>query len=298
MDALAGKGEYRLIFVPWFWQDEYAIPPPDGWKPSPEDAEYGRLYALKAPQLYWRRLKIADDFRGDESLFDQEYPATVHLAFTRASGDVFIPVPIVQRARTTLAVEASGARIMGLDPAEYGDDDTVLIGRQGRDGTGVYRRWHGRSPMQIVGLVARIADQWKPQTINIDTTGGYGSGIADRLKELGYPVMRVNFGETAVEDDKFPRRMDEMWGGMKAWLEDQPCRLPNDDLLQTELCMRTYTYDSSRRTVLEPKEKMRARGLRSPDGADALALTFAVPVREKRRGPVLPAFANPGGTGY
>jgi hypothetical protein len=285
--------------VPWFWQPEYATEPPPHWTPAPEESEYGTQHGLTLPQLYWRRQKIATDFRGDQSLFDQEYPATVALAFARAAGDVFIPSTLVERARKTLHVEARGARIMGLDPAEYGTDDTVLIGRIGRDAATLYQRWNGKGPMQIVGAVARLADRWKPDSINIDATGGYGTGIADRLRELGYPVMRVNFGETAVQDHKYPRRMDEMWGELKAWLEDTPCKLPDDDLLQTELCMRQYTYDSSRRTVLESKERMRSqRGLGSPDGADALALTFAMPARPKVRTAAVAPFANPGGMGY
>jgi hypothetical protein len=298
MDALAGKGDYRLLFVPWYWQDEYALEPPRQWVPSANDVDYGEAYKLTRAQMYWRRQKIITDFRGDESLFDQEYPATVALAFSRASGDVFIPIALVERARKTLHVEARGARIMGLDPAEYGTDDTVLIGRVGRDAATLYQRWHGKGQMAVVGAVARIADRWHPDSINVDVTGGYGSGIADRLRELGYPVLRVNFGETAVQDDKYPRRLDEMWGDMKAWLEDAPCKLPDDDLLQTELCMRQFTYDSSRRTVLDSKERMRARGLKSPDGADALALTFALPARPKARTAAVAPFANPGGMGY
>ena len=73
-----------------------------------------------------------------------------------------------------------------------------------------------------------------------------------------------------------------MYGELKAWLEDIPCQLPMDDVLMADLVGPTYTYDSSRRLVIESKEKMRARGLKSPDSADALALTFAVPIHRSR----------------
>jgi hypothetical protein len=57
-----------------------------------------------------------------------------------------------------------------------------------------------------------------------------------------------------------------------------PCRLPDDDVLQSELTARGYGYDSSRRLKMESKEQMRGRNLRSPDSADAVVLTFAVPL--------------------
>ena len=42
---------------------------------------------------------------------------------------------------------------------------------------------------------------------------------------------------------------------------------------------RGYAHDKRDRVVLEAKEHMKARGLDSPDDGDALALTFAAPVR-------------------
>jgi hypothetical protein len=126
------------------------------------------------------------------------------------------------------------------------------------------------------GLVAKIADDWKPDCINVDCTG-IGSGVADRLTELGYRVNRVHFGGKAIHSDIYGIRRDEIWGEMKRWLEDQPNKLPNDDALEADMTAPQYTYDSSRRLKLESKEMMRKRGVSSPDSADALALTFAVP---------------------
>jgi phage terminase large subunit len=45
--------------------------------------------------------------------------------------------------------------------------------------------------------------------------------------------------------------------------------------LAGELCSVTYALDSSGRIVAEPKSEMKKRGLRSPDLADALGVTFA-----------------------
>jgi hypothetical protein len=174
-----------------------------------------------------------------------------------------------------------GARIMGIDPAEYGKDDTVFIVRQGRVVLD-YQRHHGKGTMEVVGLAARFAEQWKPDVINGDA-GGLGSGIMDRLIELGYPVNRILFGERAVKDDLYGIRRDEMWGEMKAWFEDKPNQIPDDRALQAEITSPGFTHDSSRRLKVESKESMQKRGIKSPDGGDALALTFAMPARPKKR---------------
>lgn len=277
MDAAKEVGDYRLIFVPWFWQDEYKTTLPDDFDMEPEERDYSALYKLTPEQMLWRRRKIQDDFRGDVALFDQEYPATVNLAFRRVSGNPLIDPALVAMARTpeSQSVEASGPRIMGVDPAEYGDDATAIAMRQGRKVERIHR-YYKRGPMEVVGIVAKLADDWKPDTINVDCTG-VGSGVADRLIELGYRVNRVHFGSKAIQSDIYAIRRDEIWGEMKQWLENAPNALPNDDALEADMTAPQYTYDSSRRLKLESKETMRKRGISSPDSADALALTFAVP---------------------
>jgi hypothetical protein len=44
-----------------------------------------------------------------------------------------------------------------------------------------------------------------------------------------------------------------------------------------------YSYDMNQRLLLESKDRMRSRGMRSPDEWDAVALTFAEPVKELRK---------------
>ncbi len=277
-DAERGQSEYIAIFVPWFWQPEYQAAPPEGWEPSLyEGAEYARAYGLTMAQAFWRERKIRDEFRGDIALFDQEYPGEPALAFRRQSEESYIAPALVKRARMQTGVEARGAKIMALDPAEMGKDDAVVLMRQGRVvPSDRYIRYHGKMPMELVGLVAKLADKWQPDFLAVDATG-MGGPIADRLRELGYPVVRVIVGQTANEDDRFVLVRDELWGLMNDWLMDFPNVLPDCQILQSEMTSVPYTYDSSRRLKLKSKEYMRSKGLRSPDGGDAVALTFAVP---------------------
>lgn len=271
------RSEYLPIFIPWFWQQEYRREPPDGFELTGDEEEYREAYMLTLGQMAWRRNKVDTDFRGDVSLFDQEYPASAELAFASSSPRALIKATLVARARRTRDVEAIGPRIWGLDPAEYGDDDTSLMERQGR----VLRKidsWNGLGTMETVGKVGLLFDKLppaqRPDIINVDATG-IGTGVCDRLKEEGYPAVRVHFGEAARDDTTYVLVRDEMWGDMKVWLEDHPASIDDDDDLAAQLTSVQYGYDSKRRIKLEPKEKMKERGLHSPDDADAAALTFA-----------------------
>jgi hypothetical protein len=266
------------VFIPWFWQSEYRTDVPEGFILDADEAEYAEMYNLDAEQMAWRRKKIADDFRGDAALFDQEYPATPALAFRRATAGSFIQVDLVLKSVSGSVTPSEDApRIMGVDPAEYGDDATAIVKRNGGKVLPVERHYK-RGPMEVAGIVARRADEWQPDMINVDCTG-IGSGVADRLIELGYKVNRVHFGEKALEPEQYGIRRDEMWGEMKSWLEEDTRDLPDDQALQSDLTGPGYTYDSSRRLKLESKEQMKKRGVKSPDSGDALALTFAVPYR-------------------
>lgn len=274
--AERGKGEFLPIFVPWHWQAEYRKPAPEGFALDDEERQYAAMYQLDEAQMHWRRVKIQDDFRGDVALFQQEYPATSAEAFRRVQGDPLVDPEGVAMARKAVVEPGNAPLVLGVDPAEYGSDDTAVAIRRGRKLDPI-RRWNGKGTMETVGLVARIADELKPVCINVDCTG-VGSGVADRLIELGYRVNRIHFGERAIEPMQYVNRRAEMWGLMRDWIADKPCDLPDDDLLESELCAPQYGYDSSRRLKLESKEDMKKRGVESPDGADATALTFAVPV--------------------
>lgn len=276
--AVKGKSEYLPVFIPWFWQSEYRRTPPPGFELTAEEVDYREAFELDLDQMAWRRNKTDTDFRGDSSQFDQEYPASAELAFAGSSPRALIKFGPVARARRTRGLEGIGPRIWGLDPAEYGDDDTSLMERQGR----VSRKlgsWNGLGTMETVGKVGVMIDKAVkagvgPDVICVDA-GGIGTGVADRLIEEGYPVARVLFGESPRDKDQYVVNRDELWCEMRDWLEDFPASIEDSDDLAAQLTSVQYSYDSKRRIKLESKEKMKERGLHSPDDADALALTFS-----------------------
>jgi hypothetical protein len=86
----------------------------------------------------------------------------------------------------------------------------------------------------------------------------------------------VNFGGKPA-NETYANKRSEMWDAMAKWLQAGGC-LPNHPELKTDLCVPTYGFNAANKMVLEPKDKIKERGLRSTDCADALALTFAMPV--------------------
>jgi hypothetical protein len=109
--------------------------------------------------------------------------------------------------------------------------------------------------------------------------GGSGWEIGGMLRESGFGdrIKVVNFGSTATNPVLYANKRAEMYGGCRAWLSnpDETPSIPDDDALQADLVAPGFKYDSNTRYVLERKVEIKKRGLPSPDGADALVLTFA-----------------------
>lgn len=286
-DAERGIGDFIAVFVPWYWQDEYRKEVPKDFALDAEEREYAELYGLDAEQMAWRRNKISE--LKDPVLFKQEYPATAAEAFQMSGQDSFIKPDRVARARKA-ECEASGPLVIGLDPARFGNDGSAMARRRGRKVASVERR-HKLDTMQCAGWAKQVIDTEKPARMFIDV-GGLGAGVYDRLIEMGYGsvVRPVNFGSAPLEppkigDDGKPlgggplNRRAEMWMASRDWLDDPAgADIPDDDALQADACGPGYKYDSQSRVQLESKEDMRRRGAPSPDGWDAVALTFAEPV--------------------
>ncbi|HOW46160.1 MAG TPA: hypothetical protein P5305_04075 [Rubrivivax sp.] len=277
--AEVGSGEYIAIFIPWFWQDEYRAAVKPDLELSTDDVEYQLAYGLDREQMQWRANKIASYGEGFEWLFDQEYPATAVLAFQSPTKNPLISPNRVMAAVNSSFRDMTGPLIIGCDPAGDGAgeaDRTAIVFRRGRVVPRV--EYHEKlNTMQVAGKLAAYWSEHQPDAMFIDK-GGMGAGIVDRLQELNIPAIGVNNAERARDPDVYENRRAEMWWTMKEWVEDAPCRMPNSPALIADLCAPQPTESSNGRKLLEKKKDMLKRGIRSPDGGDALSLTFAEPV--------------------
>jgi hypothetical protein len=275
--AESGSGDFIAIFVPWFWQDEYISKVDASFRLDDLDTEYKEAYGLTNEQMAWRANKIAEL---GEWKFKQEYPATAAEAFLTNADAVYIEPELVLRARKSSAAPV-GAKVIGVDPAHEGEDRTAIAIRHGRACTRIIT-YQGKDTMEVASIVVKLIKEEEPQRVFLDK-GGIGAGIYDRLKEMGYSnvVTGVNFGESPLDKERYFNKRTEMWGEMREWLKDNPVKIPDSDELHADLTAPIYEKDDSlSRPRFFSKQYLRSHGIRSPDLADALALTFAFPVRE------------------
>jgi phage terminase large subunit len=194
--------------------------------------------------------------------------------FSLRDDDVLIPAELVDAAMCRDVAASFGDDIVyGVDVARFGDDRTVICKRQGNIVL-EFKSWSGADLMETVGKIVNEARVDKPVEIMVDSIG-LGSGVADRLRELEFNVRDVNVSESAAMSPQAAKLRDELWLTLKDYLNGRACRLPKDDDLRGELVSPTYTFTSNGKIKVEGKQEMKRRGLRSPDLADALCLTFA-----------------------
>jgi hypothetical protein len=171
-------------------------------------------------------------------------------------------------------------RILGVDPARFGDDRSVIFPRQGLQAFDpeVYK---GIDNMELASRVADYIQRWQADAVFIDA--GAGAGVIDRLRQLGFDVVEVNFGGRPI-DPRYNNKRTEMWHTLAAAIK-AGLAIPNELTLKMELATPTYKFDAANRIVLESKDDIRKRlpDAGSPDLADALALTYAQPVAKQTR---------------
>jgi hypothetical protein len=218
--------------------------------------------------------QIIDEYGADSSQAHVE----VYGQFPSEGDDQFISANLVDDAMKRPAYkDASAPIVIGVDPARFGADATVIAVRQGRDIISIQRH-RGDDTMTVVGHVIEAIEEYKPALVVIDE-GGLGAGIVDRLKEQRYKVKGINFGNKSVNPIMYGNKRAEMWGKMKDWLKT--ASIPLDRFLKTDLISPMMKPDSKGTIFLESKKDMKARGLASPDAADAICVTFAFPVAHR-----------------
>ena len=180
--------------------------------------------------------------------------------------------------------------ICGVDLARGGGDDCMIQFRRGKDAKSekTYRitAEKSRDSMRVVSLLTQVFDRHKPDVIFMDV-GSMGGPIGDRMRQLGYHVIDIGFGEKADDEKHYSNRTAEMGVRCKEWLMSGGA-LPDDAQLEKELTARDFWHNRRDQLVLEPKDEVKKRlgPNSSPDWADALYLTFGhhVPALSVPRG--------------
>ena len=296
LSAKRGDDDFTHVFLPWHLSDEYRAAVPSGFRLSderpggefPSEVEYARRHGLDDEQMMYRRKAIEGmSLMGGNGhlMWSWEYPATEEEAFIGGTSDSFIGAAEVERARLRHLVEADfrplGA-VWGIDVAPpHGSSATALAKRRGPLNYHL-ERVRGLTLDELVRWTVERMEAEGPAVVNVDASESYGMVFVERLRQLGswgQVVRPVQFGGRADAPERFANKRAEMVYRMAQWLlgdvsivDEQP------EAGQSALASELLTYRSKLtelRILLESKQQMLARGVLSPDGADALALTFA-----------------------
>jgi phage terminase large subunit len=197
--------------------------------------------------------------------------------FPPSSLDALVGVEEVQEAMRRSPPEdqySFAARVLGVDAARFGDDPWIIFPRQGRCAFPPVEM-RGPRRQEAAGRIASAWDRWDADACFVDDTGGFGGGAIDMLLDTGYAPQGINFSSKATNPRYYNKR-SEMHFERAQWVKAGGA-LPHVPELVAELTTPTSWIDGGR-LRLEEKAQIKARLGRSPNYADALALTFAEPV--------------------
>ena len=168
-------------------------------------------------------------------------------------------------------------KIISLDNAWTGGDEVVIGCRQGLAHRILQVMKKNDNDVDLAGALARWEDEEKADAVFIDF--GMGTGVYSVGQKLGRDWILVNFGSKATKPG-YANKRAEMWGDFREALRNGAA-IPDDQVLCDEITAPEYQLTAKSEVQLESKDDMKARGIPSPNRADALVLLYAYPVEKK-----------------
>ena len=205
--------------------------------------------------------------------------------FPEVSDTQLISAELVRRAMERRLTEhdiAYAPKIFGVDVAGTGGDKSAIWMRQGLYAKRLYKK-DIKDTSRFTDIIATFIRQEEPSVVFLDM-GAMGSPVLDNLRRLGFGgiAQGIYFQQAPIRGDLYMNRRAEMWHAIAQWLKDGgalPKNQAESQDIEDDLTSPEYFYSNKGKMQLESKEDMKERGLPSPDDGDALALTFAAPVR-------------------
>ena len=215
--------------------------------------------------------------KAKSEMTEQQYAQEFLCDFTVSTGNTLIPIAVAVAAANKELNDAhvrGAVKVLGVDVARYGDDRSVIFPVQGLKAFEPIV-FNDISNIDFANEIIAKIRSFEPDYVRVDA--GRGEGVIDFLRSQGFQCTEVNFGGKP-SSAYYANQRAEMWHGTKKWLEGGGV-IPNIPELISELASPEFHFSSSNKLTLESKEKMKERGLRSPDYADALALAVGIPLR-------------------
>lgn len=227
-----------------------------------------RITAFDCPHLLGKHIEHLKEEHGETSLI---YRSQVLAEFTSIDSSAYIPSGLFENYPRLAPNNFGLPNRAGID-LSLGGDETVG-----------YFLINGKLHLRIVkmrneALLHNQIISWLkefnvlPENANVDD-GGLGRPIIQRVQNAGYAINPIRNEARSNAPQFYRNRGVENWNRIKRLVEDKVMPVIEDDLTRLQLCTRGYEVTGIV-TKLETKADMRARGVASPDRADALALLF------------------------
>lgn len=187
---------------------------------------------------------------------------------------------MIETSRNRVIMPTDQGKIAGLDVARYGDDDIEFVVREGNQIL-CSETLHNGDTQEVADWAADLMVLWDVDAIVIDAAGS--AGVFDLIKaKFAFEEIKVIEYNGAYGPKDFDSHLNlraESWDLMKTWVSSHGV-LPMDPKWD-ELSRVRYTYKGKNQKALLTKEQMRAKGIKSPNAADALSMTFSINAKKK-----------------
>jgi hypothetical protein len=247
----------------------------DLFRTQDEDWRLTTVSCFDSSRVDPKFIRMIANAYGEES---NVYRVRVLGEFPAEADDKLIPFYLIETAsKRDIAINPDWDMVWGLDVARSGKDRTALVKRKGKVVTEIFTK-HSQDLMEITGWVRNMWETCLPSERPIEVCVdaiGLGAGVADRLLELDIPAVAVNVAENSALNPQAMRLRDDLWLQVRDWFMRQDVKIPDEQQLIKDLQAPSFAITSTGKYKVSSKDDMRRRGFKSPDTADALALTFA-----------------------
>lgn len=211
----------------------------------------------------------------EDDMTESMYAQEMLCDFQASSDDVLFKLSDLTKAtkqQLKLSDLNGAARVIGLDVAGPGKDNTVLTKKQGLM-VWPQQKYKGLTTPEVCDVLASQMIQWKADAAIVDK--GYGFAVIEQMHRRGFAnVYGVDFGGTKGVAPQYANKVTEMVYRSKKFI-DSGGKIPNDQLLLQELSSYTVQLNDKGKMQVCKKDEVKEKIRRSPDYADSFFLANA-----------------------
>lgn len=175
--------------------------------------------------------------------------------------------------------EHSGEKFLGFDVGEGGDENVAVL-RSSKYAEIVHISKIA-DLMTTTKIIIDLIDthlgngkagsgKEKAGNVSVDATG-IGSGVCSRLEELGYYINKIKWANKASKDTYLNLKAENFMK-CQEWVRQGGKLQPRDEWNEFDVIR--WKTDTGDHIKIKTKEELRKEGIKSPNCADSLALTF------------------------